>query len=326
MPSFKYFNLTYPISYVAHVEINRPEKLNSFIEPYGIPFTSTPPSPYSLAPSLTHTPHSMWQELPPLFTFLSSDPNTRAIILSGAGPRAFTAGLDVNAASKSSPLSPSYFSSSAQSQDPADLPPSDPARIANYLRNHILSFQSCITSIAKCSKPLICALHGYAYGLAIDIASCADVRICTRDTKFSVKEVDIGIAADIGTLTRLVKVVGNDSWVKDVCLSARVFTGEEAGRVGLCSWVGTREKGGVEGDGGKEEMMAEALRWAKVVSAKSPVAVQGTKDILDWSRDRSVEDGLKYTAVWNAAMLQTSDVERAMQAGMKKRKPRFEKL
>lgn len=268
----------------------------------------------------------MWLELPSLFTYLSTDSNTRAIILSGAGSRAFTAGLDVTAASTSSPISPGYFSS-ANSQDSTVSVTPDSARIATRLRTYILSFQSCISALANCSKPLLCALHGYAYGLAIDIASCADVRICTKDTKFSVKEVDIGLAADIGTLTRLVKVVGSGSWVKDVCLSAREFGGEEAGRVGFCSWVGSGGKDGErEGDTGKEEMMAEAFRWASLVSQKSPVAVQGTKEILDFSRDRSVEDGLKYTAAWNAAMLQTSDVERAMKAGLKKQKPRFEKL
>lgn len=77
-------------------------------------------------------------------------------------------------------------------------------------------------------------------------------------------------------------MVGQASWVKDVCLSGRVFGGEEAGRVGFCGWVGGE---------GREGVLGEALRWAGVVVGKSPVAVQGTKEILDWSRDRSVEDG-----------------------------------
>lgn len=116
------------------------------------------------------------------------------------------------------------------------------------------------------------------------------MRICTKDAKFSVKEVDIGIAADVGTLTRLGKVVGMGSWVKDVCLSARVFEGQEAGRAGFVSWVGT--KGEKEGE--KEEVMGEAMRWVGEVVGKSPVAVMGTKEILDWSRDRSVEDGMSF--------------------------------
>lgn len=180
---------------------------------------------------------------------------------------------------------------------------------------------------------MLAALHGYCYGLGVDIAVCADIRICHSNTKFSVKEVDIGIAADIGTLSRLGKVVGSGSWVKDVCLTGREWGGGEAGRVGFCSWVGggdARDEMGKDGIGKegreKEEVMKEALRWATEIAGKSPVAVQGTKEILDWSRDRSVEDGLRYTAVWNGAMIQTEDVRRAMKAGRGRRKAVFEKL
>lgn len=114
--------------------------------------------------------------------------------------------------------------------------------------------------------------------------------------------------------------------MRDVCLTAREFSGQEAYERGLVSWVGKEIGSGKGGDLGKEEMLAEALRWAKLVSEKSPVAVQGTKEILEYSRDRSVEDGLRYTAIWNAGMLQTEDVRRAMEGGMKKKKPIFAKL
>lgn len=171
---------------------------------------------------------------------------------------------------------------------------------------------------------MICLLHGHSLGLAIDLASCADIRICTASTRFSVKEVDIGLAADIGTLTRLPKVVGAQSWVKDVCMSARIWGAEEAQRVGFVSRVTGAGKGGMEGE--KEEALKEGIRMAAVMAEKSPVAVQGTKELLNYCRDRSVEDGLRYTAAWNAAMLQTGDVQEAMGAGMARRGARFEKL
>lgn len=145
------------------------------------------------------------------------------------------------------------------------------------------------------------------------------MRICAPDTKFAVKEVDIGLAADIGTLSRLGKSVASASWVKDVCLTGREFDAAEALRIGFVSSV-------VEQGGGKEGCMAEALRWAGSVAEKSPVAVQGTKELLNWSRDRSVEDGLRYTAVWNSAALQTRDTGVAMKAAVGRRKVRFEKL
>jgi delta(3,5)-delta(2,4)-dienoyl-CoA isomerase len=123
-------------------------------------------------------------------------------------------------------------------------------------------------------------MHGFSFGLAIDMATCADIRICASGTKFAVKEVDIGLAADIGTLSRLPKVVGNSSWVKDVSLTARVFGPEEAFRVGFVSQV-------IET---KEKAVDSALKLAELIASKSPVAVQGTKEFLNHARDHTVAD------------------------------------
>ena len=164
----------------------------------------------------------MWHNLSKIFTALSTDPSVRAILFTGAG-RAFTAGLDVTAASSSATF------------DATTAP--DSARRAFGLRRHILEFQECISALEKCEKPVICVLHGISYGLALDMSLSCDVRIAARDARFSVKEVDIGLAADIGTLSRLPHAVGNMSWIKEVALSARVFGAEEALRVGLVSRV-----------------------------------------------------------------------------------------
>ncbi|KAI9823161.1 MAG: hypothetical protein M1832_002604 [Thelocarpon impressellum] len=279
--SYTHFLVTFPAEFVAHVEINRPQKLNAFVE-------------------------GMWLELRAIFDRLSSDPSVRAVVLSGAGPKAFTAGLDVQAASSGGALGPN-------SDDEA---PSDGARTAAKLRRHIFEFQDCITSVERCEKPVICVLHGHSLGLAIDLSLAADIRLCAADTRFAVKEVDIGLAADIGTLSRLPKAVASASWVKDVALSARVWGADEALRVGFVSAVLP----------GKEAAVAEALRMARVVAGKSPVAVQGSKEILNYSRDHPVADGLRYTAVWNSAALQSADVLEAMRAGMQRGTPRFEKL
>ena len=117
----------------------------------------------------------MWIEYGRVFDALSADPAVRAIVLSAAGDRAFTAGLDL-------------MSADALTKD-ATL---DPARTAHGLRRHIKEFQDSIGAVERCEKPVIAVVHGIAFGLAIDIATCADVRICSADVKFSVKEVDIG--------------------------------------------------------------------------------------------------------------------------------------
>lgn len=272
--TYEHFLVSTPSPFVARVEINRPQKLNAFFD-------------------------TMWLELKTIMGALSIDPEVRAVIISGAGDKAFSAGLDVEAAN-------------IQNLSESD----DVARRAVSIKRYVQQFQDCISSVEKCEKPVICVLHGYSLGLAIDLSTCADIRIASANTKFAVKEVDIGLAADIGTLTRLPKVVGSFSWVKDVCLTARIFGAEEALRVGFVSHV-------VET---KQAALEAALKMAQLIATKSPVAVQGTKELLNHARDHTVADSLRYTGVWNSAAIQTSDVERAMLSGLQKTKPRFEKL
>jgi delta(3,5)-delta(2,4)-dienoyl-CoA isomerase len=243
----------------------------------------------------------MWLNLSKIFKKLSYDPNVRAVVLTGAGERAFTAGLDVQAASEGEIATPAT---------------GDVARKANNLRRYIYEFQDCITDLEKCEKPVIAVLHGVSFGLALDMSLACDIRISTDTTRFSVKEVDIGLAADIGTLTRLPHSVGNHSWIKDIALSARIFGSDEALTHGLVSSVYKD----------KTTAVTKALELASTIASKSPVAVVGTKEFINYSRDHTVDDGLRYTAIWNMAMVQTQDVKDAMLSGIQKRRPKFSKL
>ena len=193
----------------------------------------------------------------------------------------------------------------------------DPSRKAFSIRNHILDWQSCVSAIEKCQKPVVALLHGYAYGAAIDISTACDIRWCASNTQFCIKETDIGLAADVGTLARLPKVLGGiTSFAKEVALSARPFSADEALKQGLVSRVLSS----------KEELLTEGLKLGQLIATKSPVAVQGTKNIMDQAWGRTVEDNLNYVAIWNAGMIQSTDTERAMTSGLQKRTPTFEKL
>ena len=163
---------------------------------------------------------------------------------------------------------------------------------------------------------VIAVLHDVAIGLAIDIATCADIRICSAKTRFAVKEVDIGLAADIGTLARLPKVVGSLSWVKDVCMTARDFSPAEALAQGFVSQVHED----------KAKAVAAAVDLASLLASKSPVAVQGTKELLNYGKEHTVADSLRYTQVWNSVALQGEDFATAMMSSMQKQKPVFSKL
>lgn len=235
----------------------------------------------------------MWHELRAVFDTLSEDASVRVVVLSGAGEKAFSAGLDVASAA----VPGSLFNPGAE-----DI--ADGARYATKVRRFALQFQESISSIERCEKresivqtyitynhgkpqglqellAVICVLHGISIGIALDICTCADLRICTSDVVFSVKEVDIGVASDVSTLTRMPKVVGSYAWIKDVCLTARNFGAEEALRVGFVNSVFPD----------KAQAITEAFRIAEVIASKSPVAVQGTKNFLDWCRDHDVATG-----------------------------------
>jgi delta(3,5)-delta(2,4)-dienoyl-CoA isomerase len=212
------------------------------------------------------------------------------------------AGLDVQAAAQHGPIQARAI---------------DPSRKAFALRSHILDWQGCVSAISSCQKPVIALMHGYVYGAGIDLSTACDIRFCAANAVFCIKETDIGLAADVGTLARLPKVLGGlTSFAKEAALSARPFSADEALKHGFVSRVLSN----------KDELVAEGLKVAQLIASKSPVAVQGTKNILDAAWGRTVEDNLNYTAIWNAGMLQSTDTERAMTSGLQRRTPTFEKL
>ncbi|EME40458.1 hypothetical protein DOTSEDRAFT_90687 [Dothistroma septosporum NZE10] len=275
--NFPGIRTTFPEPFVAHVELNRPKKYNSFND-------------------------DVFHGLAKTFDLLSTDENVRCVILSGVGEH-FSAGLDVTSASSSGPLS--------QPSKTDDI-----ARRTWKVRRHVYDYQNGINAVERCEKPVIILCHGVVYGAAIDLALAADIRHSAKNARFSIKEVDVGLAADVGTLSRLPKVGVSYSWAKEVIYTARVFGAEEAERVGFVSKV----------TGTKEDLIKEGMDLAKVIAEKSPVAVQGSKALFDFSRDRPVQDGLLYTAAWNAAMVQSEDVTKAMLSGLKKTKSTFSKL
>ncbi|KAG6132121.1 hypothetical protein E4U10_004573 [Claviceps purpurea] len=290
--TYQFMHVTSPGPYLAHLQLNRPEKLNAFSRP-------------------------MWLEFGRVFRQLSLDEDVRAVVVSGAGGRAFTAGLDVVAAREEGPMSGGGDDGHGNGHGNGNgNGGGDPARRAKGWRGHIEEFQGCISEMERCEKPVICVLHAISLGLAIDIACCADIRLAARNTRFAVKEVDIGLAADIGTLARLPKIVGSTSWVKDVCLSARDFTAQEALQMGFVSAV----------HGDKDKAVEAALEMAARIAEKSPVAVQGTKELLNYGRENSTAASLRYTSVWNSVALQAGDMPAAMMGVFSKRKPTFEKL
>eukprot|EP00750_Incisomonas_marina_P033435 INCI9870.3.p1 GENE.INCI9870.3~~INCI9870.3.p1 ORF type:complete len:246 (+),score=49.67 INCI9870.3:534-1271(+) len=137
--------------------------------------------------------------------------------------------------------------------------------------------------------------------------------IRSEDAFFSIKEVDVGLAADVGTLQRMPKVMGSHSLLRELAYTARNMLAAEALTCGFVSKV--RKD--------KESTVEAAVRTAALIAEKSPVAVEGTKRNLNFSRDHSVDEGLNYIATWNAAMLQTEDIRKGVTSFATKKQPSF---
>ncbi|XP_067680035.1 delta(3,5)-Delta(2,4)-dienoyl-CoA isomerase, mitochondrial-like [Haliotis asinina] len=243
--------------------------------------------------------HVFWREMVECFNYLDGDSECRAVVLTGAG-KIFTAGLDLG----------DFASMSSMQRD------DDVGRRAFRLRQGLKPMQESFTVIERCTKPVIAAIHSACVGGGLDMTSACDIRYCTSDAWFQVKEVDIGLAADVGTLQRFPKVVGNDSWVRELVYSVRKFYADEALSMGFVSRIFPDKKAMVEG----------ALELAVLIASKSPIAVQGSKVNLVYSRDHGVADGLEHVRVWNQSMSQSEDLAQAAKAAMLKETPIFSKL
>ena len=190
---------------------------------------------------------------------------------------------------------------------------SEPSRRAEHLRQTILRLQGNLTAIERCRKPVLAAVHNTCIGGGVDMICCTDMRYATDDAFFSIREIDIGMAADVGTLQRLPKLIA-DGVVRELAYTGRNMSAQEAREVGLLNRV----------YGDRETMMREVLAIAKSIASKSPLAVRGSKEMLLYSRDHSVAEGLNYVATWNAGMLSEADLTAGLEAQMEKRQAVYE--
>ena len=237
----------------------------------------------------------MWYEIREAFAWIDATPEARVAILSGAGKH-FTSGIDLSLLSGIS----------------ADIADSCNGRQREKLRRLILDMQDTLTSLERCRKPVLAAIHGACVGGGIDLISACDMRYCTIDASFSVKEVDVGMTADVGTLQRLPRLVG-EGMARELAYTARPFGGVEALTIGLVN----RNYASVD------DMLAGVSQLARCIADKSPLAVRGSKEMISYARDHSVADGLNYIATWNSAMLLSDDLTEAMTAIRAKRPPKF---
>jgi enoyl-CoA hydratase len=212
---------------------------------------------------------AMWQEIRQAFEWVDATPGARVAILSGEGKN-FCAGIDL----------------AMMGGIQQHIAHADGARSREALRRLILDLQDCLTSLERCRKPVIAAIQGACIGGALDLVTSCDMRYAAADAIFSVREIDLGMVADVGTLQRLPRLVG-DGMARELAYTGRNF------------------------------------EIAATIAAKSPLATRGLKEVMNFSRDHSVADGLNFVATWNAALLLSGDLAESMLAMREKRAPRF---
>jgi enoyl-CoA hydratase/carnithine racemase len=236
----------------------------------------------------------MWNEIRHAFNKFDELPEARVLVLSGAGKH-FNAGIDL-----------AMLSEIIRTSDGCQ------ARNRESLRAAILSLQRVVSSLESCRKPVMAAIHGACIGAGIDLTCAADMRYCSEDANFIVKEIELGFVADVGTLQRLPKLIG-DSMARELAFTGRPFSGIEAKEIGFVNRCYSS----------RDDMMVGVMEIARSVAAKSPLAIRGTKEMLLYTRDHSVAEGLNYAAIWNAALLQSEDFAEAFAAFKEKRLPKF---
>ncbi len=232
-----------------------------------------------------------FQEIRRLFETFDEDNDVRVVVIRAEG-KSFTAGLDLVAAQS--------------------LLGDGSAVYREELRRKIIKLQESMTAIEKCRKPVIAAIHGYCIGGGVDLTSACDIRLAARDAIFSIRETRIGIIADIGTLQRVPCIIGQ-GWFRELALTGRNWTAEEALKMGYITRLCDNS----------QSLFDEARNLADEIAGLPPLAVQGIKDVANYSRDYGIQRGLEYVAQRNAAVVPNDDMIEAVAAFLEKRTPTF---
>ena len=241
----------------------------------------------------------LWEELLDVFQECSTDPQVKCVVLGADGDH-FCSGMDLG-----------VFGSMSEIHDEETCP----GRQREQLSNLIQYFQDGCSAPEHCQVPVLAAIHGHAVGGAIDLITSCDMRYCVDDAMFCVKEIDLGIVADVGTTQRLPTIVG-DQRARELTYTARPVYGKEAEKIGLV----------LDSFSTKDEMLEHVMDVARTIAAKSPLTIRGIKQVSLYNRDHpNVTEGLQHVKMWNTSYLFSEDLTEAATAMMTKRPPVYKK-
>ena len=237
-----------------------------------------------------------WEELPILMDEINRMPDVRCIVFRGSGDH-FSYGLNLP---QMMPRLGTMTTGTVLAHQRVDL------------MAQIRQMQSGFQKMHESSKPVIAAVHGWCIGGGVNMIAAADIRLCSREAKFSLREAKLAITPDIGGLQFLPMIIGQ-GFTREMAFTGADYDAAFAERIGLVNHVYDTP----------DQLFEAADMLARQIADNAATAVQGAKRVLNYSLNKSIEDGLQYVAVWNSSQLQSDDFSEAMQATLEKRKADF---
>jgi len=239
-----------------------------------------------------------WKELPTAIREIDADAHARVIILASTG-RHFSAGMDLGVF-----MNPKNISLQG-----------DPGRSAENLRRLVLQLQDTFSVLESVRIPVLAAIQGGCIGGGVDMVSAADCRYCTEDAFFCIKETDLGMTADLGTLQRLPHLIPQ-GMIRELAYTGAKLSAQKAKDIGLVNEVYPDH----------DSMLDAVRKIATDISKRSPLAIAGCKEMINYSRDHSVQDSLNYMAAWQSGMFRPEDMMKTFAAKAQNTDPDFEEL
>ena len=246
---------------------------------------------------------SFWDELPEIITAIDQDALARVIVISSTGKH-FSAGMDLSVFSENDVTSSDNKNKKEE------------GRFRGSFYKNLLKLQETFSCIDNSRIPVLMAMQGGCIGGAVDFASASDMRYCTEDAFFCIQEINIGMTADVGTFPRLPYLIPI-GLVKELAYTGRRLLADEAKESGLVNKVFKNQ----------DDMMNYVMDIATQIAEKTPLAVWGSKDMINFTRGRTVKEGLDRIALWQSGMYPPKvDMKEAFDAQMENREAEFEDL
>ncbi len=241
-----------------------------------------------------------WNELPTIVNDISDNAKARVIVITSTGKH-FSAGMDLAV----------FGSNEGVSGSPA----ADRETRGENFRHHVHHLQNTFSCLDEARIPVLVAIQGGCIGGAVDFVSACDIRWASADAFFCIQEINIGMTADVGTFPRLCKLIP-EGWMRELAYTGRRLPASKAKEIGLVNEVFDTH----------EELVAHVMATAKEITSKAPLAVTGSKVMINYARDHTIKDGLDYIATWQSGMFAPHHMAEAFRANAAKEPGNFPDL